>query len=398
MMIRHHITRWSAAILVLGLSACQTIQFERPQVLSETDWPTDGQTESRSRAVDASLSLPLALEWEYNANAGFGPASPLVLQDRVLVGNRKGEIHSVEIGTGKGRGFKQMGESVEGSALIHDGTLYVPVAWGKRIMIAFDLTKGTNRWRKRGVPFATALLGHRDSVVGVDLEGTLKAYSTRNGEELWSMELASYRTFKAFPVRVSESSVVFADITGQVYRVNLDTQEVEWTTNLGSPVYETPAAAEDRIAISSTRGTLHLLDATSGEAVWTWEGPEHIRMGAPALGSSEIIAGATDGHVRAFDRATGAVRWETEFDDVVSAAPLVAGSHVFVGTLGQELAALDLTTGENLWQTEVEGRIKSAMAVAEGGLLVLTEPRWVLYFKPSEEVSATEQTMREDQP
>ncbi len=75
--------------LLLMMTGCQTIQFERPHVLSERDWPTDGQTESRSRAVADSLMLPLEEVWKYGANAGFGAGSPLVLQDRVLVGNRK---------------------------------------------------------------------------------------------------------------------------------------------------------------------------------------------------------------------------------------------------------------------------------------------------------------------
>lgn len=367
------------AVLMVG---CQTIQFERPHVLSETDWPTDGRTDARSRAVQDSLALPLVEAWKYSANAGFGAGSPLVLQDRVLVGNRKGEIHSIMIESGRGAGFKQMGESVEGSPLVHEGLMFVPVAWGKHILVAFDLVKGTNRWRTRGVPFATALVGHGSTVVGVDLEGNLRAYDIQDGSESWTLPLAAYRSFQASPVRVSESSILLADIEGTLYRVNLDSQEVEWTTSVGAPVYQTPAVDESTAIVSTTRGKVVAVDTATGAARWEWTTNEHLRMGAPAIGHSDVIVGATDGRVFSLERESGSVQWEASFDDVVTAAPLIVGPTVFVGTLGEELAGIDRSSGEVTWSTELEGRVKSAMAVAEGGLIVLTEPKWVVYFKP----------------
>ena len=372
--------------LLLMMTGCQTIQFERPHVLSERDWPTDGQTESRSRAVADSLMLPLEEVWKYGANAGFGAGSPLVLQDRVLVGNRKGEVHTIEIETGRTAGFKQMGESVEGSPLIHEGMMFVPVAWGKHVLVAFDLSKGTNRWRAKGVPFSTALVGHNNLVAGVDLEGTLRAYDLYDGSEVWKLSLSAYQSFQASPVRVSASSIVLADIKGMLYRVNLDTQQVEWTISLGAPVYQTPAVDGTDVIVATTRGRVVSVDATSGREQWVWQAPEHIRMGAPAVGASAVVVGGTDGRVVKLEKRTGSVQWEVMFDDVVTAPPLIAGPNVFVATLGKELAGLNLHTGEISWRTELEGRVKSAMAVTGGGLLVLTEPKWVVYFKPASEL------------
>lgn len=376
-------TMW-ALILVFIFAGCQTILFERPHVLSESDWPTDGQTEARTRAVADTLSLPLEQVWKYSANAGFGTGSPLVLQDRVLVGNRKGEVHTIMIETGQGTGFKQMGESVEGSPLIHEGLMFVPVAWGKHILVAFDLSKGTNKWRAKGVPFATALIGHDNTVVGVDLEGTLRSYDVEDGSEVWTLSLAPYQSFQASPVRLNDSSIMLADITGALYRVNLDSREIEWTSNLGAPVYQTPAVNGNDVVVSTTRGRVVAVNADTGDITWEWEGQPYLRMGAPALSGSAVVVGATDGRVRRLDRQTGELEWEASFDDVIAAAPLIVGPTVFVASLGKEMAGLDLHTGEITWQTELEGRVKSAMAVADGGLLVLTEPKWVVYFKPAD--------------
>jgi outer membrane protein assembly factor BamB len=54
---------------------------------------------------------------------------------------------------------------------------------------------------------------------------------------------------------------------------------------------------------------------------------------------------------------------------------------VYVGSLGRKLYAFDLQDGTTRWETTLKGRIKSAMAISEGGLLVLSEPRNVTYFK-----------------
>lgn len=126
----------SALAMTVGLTACQTIQFERPHVLSETDWPTDGGASDRSRYSDSELNGSLEMAWEYSANAGFGPGSALLLQDRVLVATRKGEVHTIELETGRGRGFKRMGEAIEATPLIHQGLLFVPTSWGEKSLVA----------------------------------------------------------------------------------------------------------------------------------------------------------------------------------------------------------------------------------------------------------------------
>lgn len=370
-------------LLVLsGLTGCQTIQFERPQNLSAADWPTDDGDAMRSRMHEDSLALPLELAWQYSANAGFGPGSPLILQDRVLVANRKGEIHTVELETGRSRGFKQMGDVIEGSPLIHEGTMYVPAAWGRKVLIAFDLSRGVNRWRKEGVPFATSLMAHSDLVVGVDVEGTLRAFAADDGVEVWSLSLGDHLSVEASPVRLSPTDILLADVEGTLHRVNLDNQRIVWSRDVGAPIYTTPAVSGGNVAVSTTRGTVHWVDAETGRDQWTARVNEGVRMGAPAIGPDGILLGATDGQVRSLSLNDGREQWSVQFEDVITAAPLIAGETVFVGTMGKQLFALRVSDGQVRWETEVKGRIKSAMALAGGGLLVLTEPKWLMYYKP----------------
>jgi outer membrane protein assembly factor BamB len=58
----------------------------------------------------------------------------------------------------------------------------------------------------------------------------------------------------------------------------------------------------------------------------------------------------------------------------------VSGGVVYVGTADRRLVALDAATGAETWSTTLRGRVKSALTVADGRVVVLTEPRHVASF------------------
>lgn len=379
-----HIARILLAAIVFA--GCQSIRFDLPGRLTEEDWPTDGKTADRSRYVPESLSLPLEVSWEYSANAGFGPGSPLILDGVVLVGTRKGEIHAIELATGRKRGFKKMGEAIEGSPLIANGMLYVPSAWGKKVLVGFDLKRGVISWKVAGVPFETALVAHEDNVVGVDVEGTVRSFNGETGEEVWRLELGEKISAQASPLLITPNRLFVATDDGNGYLVDLNVPEIIWQTDLGAPVYASPAMSNGIIYISTTRGSLVAIEAVTGEQKWLMEtlNPD-VRMGAPAVDGERVYFGATDGRVRSLDINTGEIQWEVQLPDVITGAPLVTRETVFIGTMGRELMGLRTTTGDLVWEVKMKGRIKSAMAIAGEGLIVLSEPRYVTYFKHVEQ-------------
>lgn len=370
-----------ALVLAILLSSCQTIQFNRAHVLSESDWPTDGRNPQRSRYSTTPLTLPLEMAWEYSANAGFGPGSPLLLQDRVLVGTRKGEVHSIDLETGRGRGFKRLADVIEGSALISGGKLFVPSAWGNNVVTAFDLNRGTTRWRAEGIPIETPLMAWNDHIIGVDIEGNVIAFDAGSGDRSWSVSLGDRAGVRAAPIMVGEGRLFVATIEGEAFLIDLASQQIVWQKNVGAPVYESPLWSQGILVMSTTRGTLVALDDETGGTIWQFDsGNMDVRIGAPASDGEAVYVGATNRHVYRLNQRSGVIEWTVQLDDVATAAPQVIGRHVFVGTLGRELFAFDNETGTVQWQTALRGRMKSAMAVTDAGILVLSEPKWVTYF------------------
>ncbi len=112
----------------------------------------------------------------------------------------------------------------------------------------------------------------------------------------------------------------------------------------------------------------------------------------PALGYDLVFAADRQGHVVAFEEATGKQVWRQNFATFsndgyfsflsnlwssgvsakISGGLSVAYESVYFGTENGEVIALDAKTGEIKWQTTVKGEVIAAPAVDEGTLLVNT--------------------------
>ena len=189
--------------ICLILVGCQTVQLQNPQRVSSEDWLTDGQHPSKQRSYALSVDPPLEKIWEYNAAAGFGPGSPLIVNGTVLVSTRKGEVHSIDLETGRRRGFKAFGEGIEGSPVVSDGKLFVPIDMGRRSLTAWDLAKGNTAWRKKDTFISAGLSADQEAIYAVDIKGVIYAILKEDGETKWTYDLGHRAIGKASPLLLS---------------------------------------------------------------------------------------------------------------------------------------------------------------------------------------------------
>lgn len=377
--------RWvvpGMAVLLL-FAGCAELKVDRPGAASEADWLTEGDSGQREQVTRSALEPPLEEVWVYNANAGFGPGSPLILGKTILVGTRKGEIHAIDFETGKRKGTEGFGDVVDGTPLIEDGVLFIPVGWGRQAVYAYDLARGQTRWKRKGAPISTGLLALEDAVVGVDAEARVRKYAMDDGAILWEQALGDRVTVHATPV-LTDGVIVIADDQGRIVALDPADGSTQWTKALASPVYTSIAAAEGALFVPSTRGRFFALDAARGHIRWQVALPDTtVRFTAPAVDGSLVVVGASDGALRAFDAATGTQRWLFQDAAALTATPLLTPSAVYIGNMGHSLFAVDRQTGALEWEGELRGRVKSALAAREGYLVVLSEPRFVYLFKSS---------------
>lgn len=89
----------------------------------------------------------------------------------------------------------------------------------------------------------------------------------------------------------------------------------------------------------------------------------------PAVFDDTIFAASADGVVAAYDRMTGAQRWEINIGSDISGGVGAGADKVFVGTLNGDLIALNMQDGSIAWQVPVTSEVLSVPKV-DGGLVV----------------------------
>lgn len=139
--------------------------------------------------------------------------------------------------------------------------------------------------------------------------------------------------------------------------------------------------AGDLLYVGSCSSTFYALDRRSGDIRWSYDtgqdGPQRSFHGDPLIVDDLVLitadnAWVTDGvgHVYAFDRTTGRLRWKHREEIGVSTNLARSGAMVYAVTLADELIALDLKTGELRWRFgsgAFAGRVERSAAPAATG-------------------------------
>ena len=384
--VRARRTRGSfAVVLAVLLAGCGSIQLARPLAPAA---PSDAP------------APPLVRVWETDVEAAFGPAAPVVGgaagSAALAIGTRNGRVVVLDAASGDRIGSLGFGASVDaGIALSPDGqTAYVAVARGRYAVVAQALRTGERRWGWRPDSSTQAVDAGLVLAAGVVVaplhDGTILGLDAASGAERWRVVGTPGAQNHAAPIDVGRGGVAVIDDRGTVRALDAATGRVLWTATAGAPVVSAPTLTDGRLFAGTTRGTLAALDAATGAVLWTalLDPAGRARLSQPSAADGRVVVGLTDGRVVALDAATGAVAWTWTGTGAVVGAPLASGGSVYVGTMDRRLVAISATTGSETWSTELRGRVKSALAVADGRLIVLSEPRHVSAFEPAPATAA----------
>ena len=146
--------------------------------------------------------------------------------------------------------------------------------------------------------------------------------------------------------------------------------QFETGTELG--FQSTPIVFDGRMYATGPRGAVYVLDASTGEKIWTFEpeiDPTFVRRACCgqsnrglALWKGKVYVGSLDGYLYAFDAANGDVHWKVDTlvdrsrGYTITGAPYLAGDRVIIGNAGADLDArgyvssYDSETGDLLWR------------------------------------------------
>lgn len=341
----------------------------------------EGGSSTRSRSLENGPHPPLAKEWDYNADAGSGFYSPLVVDNLLILATRSGEVHAVDLRTGSRIGKVSLGDAIEGSpALVDERTLVVPLFTDGTGLVGYDLVRGVRLWQIQDAPHEAGVLYTGESIIAADVHGIVRSINPHTGTVHWEKLVSPGSGFSAAPV-LAGSAVVVIDRRGRITSLDPGTGVEIQSVDLNRTVTRAPAVSQNILLIPTDDGVFCAFDHTDMSQRWMIHGEsELVKFSSPAVHSTMVVAGATDGFLRAVDIETGQTIWVRVFDGNVSAAPLLTSTHVFAGTYDERVLALNYSTGETVWEHEVPGRVKTSLAGTNDRLIVVSEPKDVISF------------------
>lgn len=148
-----------------------------------------------------------------------------------------------------------------------------------------------------------------------------------------------------------------------------------WSTTLPGAVTEQVAVVDGTVYAATDAGTVHALDAVSGDEQWT-EPLEGGRSQCPCVVDGLVVVGTAAGELVALDATDGEREWATELAGPV-AGPTAADGTIYVGTSEAPTAyAIDAADGDELWSTELAVDVLDYPAITGDGVYVAAEEPW----------------------
>ncbi len=200
--------------------------------LVSEDWPVfRGNAESQG-VSQSDLAPPLKPLWEFEVPKGAFESTPIIVGDRVFIGDMDGELFCLQLSDGK-------------------------VIW-----------KAESESGYRASP------AYREGLVVIgDYDGWVHAFDAKTGKELWKYETGAPIDSGA---NFFEDLVLVTSEDGNLYALELRTGSLAWKYETGDQLQSSPTVARGRTFLGGCDGQLHCVDLTTGKAVG-----EKIPLGGP---------------------------------------------------------------------------------------------------------------------
>lgn len=279
----------------------------------------------------------------------------------VFVTSGYGELVALDASTGGVRWRQRVGAPIGGAPVYAGGTVYVT---GRNALgFAVEASNGKLKWQVGGTAGTAGVMGVSAPAVSGEVvvfpfaSGQLLAVDTTTGIERWSAQVAGTRLGAAVanirdltgdPVIVG-NTVYAGSSSGRINAFDLTTGETLWSARSGalSPV----VVAGGAVFAVSDASRLVRLDAASGAQVWAVDLPEFtttrvkrqddvwVHYG-PVLASGRLLVASSDGVMRIFDPATGALTGQGTIPSGAATSPSIANGAAYVSGRDGKLYAL----------------------------------------------------------
>jgi eukaryotic-like serine/threonine-protein kinase len=262
----------------------------------------------------------------------------------------------------------EAGESIESSAAIVGGTVFVGSQKGE--LVALSLENGSVYWKfSTGSPIGESSPAYGNGVVYIgDLGGWLNALNATDGKKLWAFKTGG--EIKSSPVVVGDR-VLIGSYDEHLYCLSARDGSVQWKFKTNGPVHATPSITDGMALIAGCDEMFRAIRILDGKEVFNISSGAYTGA-SPALREGSAFYGTFDNEVLGVNLAERKIAWRYEhpqrkFPFYSSAA--VTPTRVVLGGRDKLVHGLTLA-GKEAWTFTTRARVESSPAIAGGRVFV----------------------------
>jgi outer membrane protein assembly factor BamB len=302
----------------------------------------------------------------------------------------------------------EAGDSIESSAAIVGGTVFVGSQKGD--LVALSLDNGSVYWKfPTGSAIGESSPAYGGGVVYIgDLGGWLNALNASDGKKLWAFKTNG--EIKSSPVVVGDV-VLIGSYDEQLYCLSARDGSLKWKFKTNGPVHSTPSISGGMAFIAGCDEIFRALRISDGKEMfnvasgsytgaspalrngaafygtfdnevlsvnltqkhiaWRYEHPQRKfpYYSSAAVTTANVVVGGRDKMVHGLTLA-GKEAWTFITRARVESSPAIAGGRVFVGSNDGRFYVLNLSNGAKLWEFNAGAPLSASPAIANGRIVI----------------------------
>lgn len=267
-----------------------------------------------------SAIFPLQQVWQLSVPATLA-AAPGFDDRQAYVPAVNGELTAYTLSTGHVRWCVVLPTKIPPVA--GNGAVFVAT---ERALVALRADDGREVWRQTlAQPVSSALTWDNGWLVAGTADGELHVWRAVDGAPMWHVSVGARLSA---PASIGGTTVYVPLADGRLLALDLTSGHPIWTDRLGgAPAGILPL--DQWLFVGSGDNFFYCLNARTGEQRWRWRTGDDI-IGAPIVDTERVYFVSLDGMLRALQRGSGRLAWQSALPIRPATGPMFAGPSVLV--------------------------------------------------------------------
>lgn len=375
-----------ALVLVPAISCLVALQEPVTSAPAGQDWPLFRGDAGLTGVAPGALTLPLERRWTFEAPKAI-VSSPVVSAGLLVIGCDDGLVYALDVTSGTRRWAFDTGEIVEAPPMIAEGRVFVGSSDG--VFHALDLATGAAIWKHAtedkilgGANLVR--VGDETRVVVGSHDSNLYCFAAADGALRWTYATENY--VNGTPA-VAGDRIVLGGCDARLHVVSASTGQALGRLELGEACHVAGSVAleGERAYLGHYGNAFVCVDLARQEVAWSVADPRQAFFSSPAVTADRVVFGGRNKKLHCARKSDGELLWTFATRRKVDGSPVVVGSHVVFASGDGRLYVLDLETGAERWSWDLGSEVVGSVAVAGGQVFVASSDGRVSAFGPAGE-------------